>query len=219
MNIIHPIPQRHIAHNEQGIDWTNVPALEITHYTWDNTGYEPAARCQLVWEEAALHVKMTALEREIVSTYTQLNDPVSQESCMELFIAPQPERSLRYLNFEFSPLGTLLIGIGEQRAGRVRLPVEDYRTQFAVTPSLTLSGDAPQWSISWQIPLAFMQSHFPDFTYQHGLRMRANFYKCAVRPVEHYGSWAPIDTPKPDFHQPTFFGELELAAEQTRLSS
>lgn len=213
MRIIHYIPQRTATQDDQTIDWTQVPAIQIAHYTWDNTGYRPEARCQIMWEEAALHVKMTALERDIVATYTALNDPVSEESCMELFITPQPEVSLRYLNFEFSPLGTLLIGIGEERAGRIRLPIDDYRTRFAVTPSIVQGGDDPQWSISWQIPLTFMQSHFPGFTYRNGLQMRANFYKCASRPVSHYGSWSPIDTPKPDFHQPTFFGAMELADE------
>ena len=39
--------------------------------------------------------------------------------------------------------------------------------------------------------------------------IRANFYKCGDKTAHpHYLSWSPIDTPKPDFHRPEFFGEL-----------
>ena len=41
--------------------------------------------------------------------------------------------------------------------------------------------------------------------------IRANFYKCGDKTAHpHYLSWSPIDTPKPDFHRPDFFGELLL---------
>ena len=41
--------------------------------------------------------------------------------------------------------------------------------------------------------------------------IRANFYKCGDKTAHpHYLSWSPIDTPKPDFHRPEFFGELIL---------
>ena len=42
-----------------------------------------------------------------------------------------------------------------------------------------------------------------------GLQARGNFYKCGDRlPVPHYLSWAPIGTPKPDFHRPEYFDRL-----------
>jgi hypothetical protein len=42
-----------------------------------------------------------------------------------------------------------------------------------------------------------------------GLRARGNFYKCGDKlPVPHYLSWAPIATPRPDFHRPEYFDTL-----------
>jgi hypothetical protein len=39
----------------------------------------------------------------------------------------------------------------------------------------------------------------------------ANFYKCGDEtPEPHFLSWNPIDLPKPNFHVPQFFGQLEL---------
>ena len=42
-----------------------------------------------------------------------------------------------------------------------------------------------------------------------GLQARGNFYKCGDGlPVPHFVSWAPIDTPNPDFHRPEFFDTI-----------
>lgn len=43
------------------------------------------------------------------------------------------------------------------------------------------------------------------------LIMRGNFFKCAEKSEHpHYGCWAPVDLPRPDFHSPDYFGELIL---------
>ena len=39
-----------------------------------------------------------------------------------------------------------------------------------------------------------------------------NFYKCASGSSQpHYLSWNPINTEKPDFHRPDFFGKIIFA--------
>ena len=43
------------------------------------------------------------------------------------------------------------------------------------------------------------------------ITMMANFYKCAdLTSTPHFLSWAPIDTPEPDFHRPEFFAPITL---------
>ena len=64
------------------------------------------------------------------------------------------------------------------------------------------------WNLLAAIPLSLI-----GVTYEPGkpVTMRANFYKCADATSEpHYLSWAPIDTPQPDFHRPEFFGDITL---------
>ena len=44
-----------------------------------------------------------------------------------------------------------------------------------------------------------------------GRYLRANFYKCGdLLSKPHFLSWQPITLPKPDFHQPSFFGLLKM---------
>jgi hypothetical protein len=61
---------------------------------------------------------------------------------------------------------------------------------------------------AWELALVIPASTFGLETFS-GLHARGNFYKCGDRlPVPHYVSWAPIATPKPDFHRPEYFDEL-----------
>ena len=63
------------------------------------------------------------------------------------------------------------------------------------------------WRVGVVIPFELIGLH-PD-NLPHSIR--ANFYKCGDKTAHpHYVSWSPIDTPKPDFHRPDFFGELIL---------
>ena len=65
------------------------------------------------------------------------------------------------------------------------------------------------WTMYLEIPKQAMG--FADHESLAGQRVRANFYKCGDEtPEPHFLSWNPIDTPKPDFHLPEFFGLLEL---------
>jgi hypothetical protein len=39
---------------------------------------------------------------------------------------------------------------------------------------------------------------------------RANFYRCGGITDAQYACWSPVGTPRPDFHQPNYFGVLEF---------
>ena len=45
--------------------------------------------------------------------------------------------------------------------------------------------------------------------------MRANFYKCGDQStVVHYSTWNPVETEKPDYHRPEFFGKIILSDDE-----
>ncbi|MBO6237358.1 MAG: hypothetical protein J6N50_01050, partial [Bacteroidales bacterium] len=61
---------------------------------------------------------------------------------------------------------------------------------------------------SWEVRLDIPAAVFGLETFD-GLHARGNFYKCGDGlPVPHYLSWAPVGTPRPDFHRPEFFEEI-----------
>jgi hypothetical protein len=63
---------------------------------------------------------------------------------------------------------------------------------------------------TWTLTVAIPVDLFTDVaTPLSGSTLRGNFYKCGDKlPRAHYLSWSPIDTPRPSFHEPGFFGTL-----------
>ena len=140
---------------------------------------------------------------------------VYKDSCVEFFFQPRSEDP-HYYNFEWNPVGTLYLAY---RTGRddAELAPADVLQMVKAEPSLGTEPFAErpsegEWSLLVKIPApALWRSGLESFGC---LRARANFYKCGDGlAVPHYVSWAPIDTPRPDFHRPEFFAPLEFESE------
>ena len=113
-----------------------------------------------------------------------------------------------YYNLECTCTGKLYLRRGADRHDREFLP----KTAYAGIQRRPSLGTAPfglrEEPTAWELALDIPASTFELDSFA-GLRGRGNFYKCGDRlPVPHYLSWAPIDTPKPDFHRPEYFEEL-----------
>jgi hypothetical protein len=131
-----------------------------------------------------------------------------EDSCVEVFIKDPEEDT--YYNFEINALGKVLACSGADRHGRVARPAEEMEEilRFGQLEGGPLDeGGIWTWRVGVVIPFELIgvdPENLPD-------SIRANFYKCGDKTAHpHYLSWSPIDTPKPDFHRPEFFGELLL---------
>lgn len=134
-----------------------------------------------------------------------------EDSCVEFFFAPCDDGL--YYNFECSCIGKLYLCCGRGRENRVFLPEESYA---AVRRSSSLGTEAfgLHEGLDWELELAIPASAlaFHKLSSFSGLHARGNFYKCGNKlPRRHYLSWAPIDTPAPDFHRPEFFESIDFA--------
>jgi len=133
--------------------------------------------------------------------------PVSEDSCVEVFL--EPLAGGEYWNFEVNFSGALNASHRYTRPCPTRLNAEElakvgrcrniYKEEMAAPARV-------QWSQFICLPLSLMNA-----TYSPGMKMRGNFYACSSaceRP--YYLCWNAIDTPRPDFHRPEFFGTLIL---------
>ena len=124
---------------------------------------------------------------------------------MEFFFTPN-EVDKQYINIEVNPLGVTHIGLGEGRHGRRLLDItgEDLAIETAIR-------FGKGWVACIFIPYSFLDKYFSC----HTDTFRMNSYKCGDLTVtKHFSVWNPIELPKPDYHQPAFFGKLILANEE-----
>jgi hypothetical protein len=68
---------------------------------------------------------------------------------------------------------------------------------------------AINWTLTLAIPVqVFSFHHFNSF---QGKKCKVNFYKCGDDLSQpHYLAWNNIESPKPNFHLPDFFGRAEF---------
>ena len=170
--------------------------------------YTPFCGGRVARTEDALVVDFRVSGLDLRAQNTEDNGRQWEDSCVEVFIQ-DPEKA-DYYNFEINALGKVLACYGPVREGRTRRPEEQMKKilRFAHLEGGPLDKDGIQtWRVGVVIPFELIGLH-PD-NLPHSIR--ANFYKCGDKTAHpHYVSWSPIDTPKPDFHRPDFFGELIL---------
>jgi hypothetical protein len=185
------------------------PALPIDKPNWPTSSYKPKALVNMGYNDAELFLKFTVEEESVRAIYTENNSKVSKDSCCELFISPDSNDC--YYNFELSCIGTMLMGYRKMGEAATR-PSTEIMEQVRRQSSL---GKHPFdvkeglfcWTLTVAIPLGAFFAH--KLTCLKKCNFTANIYKCGDElPKPHYLSLFPINTDKPSFHRPDYFGQL-----------
>lgn len=189
--------------------WKEIPELSIINYLWINNNYRPKVVAKLCYSDSHLFTYFKVCETEITARFTKINDPVHKDSCVEFFVDLFPNETDKYFNFEINPLGTIHVGYGEV-GSRIRLTEEDIKL-IEINSTLTkpVVGNYGQayWEVFYKIPISLFEKYYGmNFIAEDA---KGNFYKCGDESkFEHYGVWNYIDSVKPNFHLPKYFGDL-----------
>ncbi len=163
-------------------------------------------------EHLAIHFHVRGLDLRAMNM--EDNGRQWEDSCCEFFV--EDPVNGKYYNFEINCLGKILAAGGADRRERPRRPVEEMNTIRRISgmgedsEGFNHSDSVWVWDVTVLIPFRLIGAdpeNLPE-------KLRANFYKCGDKTAHpHYVSWNRIDTPKPNFHCPEFFGELILKNE------
>ena len=187
-------------------------ALDILNWPKEFS-YRPITTFNLAYSSEALYIKYDVHGSMLRAIYTNDQDPVFEDSCVEFF-CKKPEDNY-YMNFEFNCIGTCL---AKKRTSRTELIYSYSAEDLQLIERYSSLGRRAfkemegmfAWDLVLKIPfslLGFKDGEIPD-------KLLGNFYKCADGTESpHYLSWSPIKTPTPDFHRPEFFGELSFEKE------
>lgn len=189
-------------------DWSQIPVLDISEAVRPSDA-EVTARAQICYGADALKLHLSATEQHIRrEEHGPLGLPY-QDSCLEFFIRPMAE-DMRYLNFEFSASGCILIGFGSMGYRFRQVPSEEQKQEIFQP---VIQATAEGWDLYVRIPYRFLQQYFPEFRAESGKVIRANFYKCGdLTPKAHYLAWNMITREGQHlFHTPAEFGQLTFA--------
>jgi len=200
--------------------WARAETLELAHFRPEGSGHRPRTRARLLHTGDGLAGIFRVEDRYVRSAHTRFGDPVFEDSCVEIFLQPRPDRG--YLNFEMNCGGTLLASyVTDHRrvpggfAAFTRLSEEDGRgvgVRSTLPPRVDPEIEAPvDWQLAFFIPAELLERRVGPLGPLAGQSWRANLYKCGDKTSHpHWASWSPVDAL--NFHLPHCFGTLRFEA-------
>ncbi|HEY6915898.1 MAG TPA: carbohydrate-binding family 9-like protein [Paludibacter sp.] len=170
--------------------------------------YRPITYFYIARSNDGIFIKYNVHGSMIRAIYSNDQDPVNEDSCVEFFCkVPGNEK---YMNFEFNCIGTCK---ASKRIARNKDVTPYSKEELSMIKRHSTLGRRAfnemegmfEWEVTVKIPLRIMgidPNNMPE-------KILGNFYKCADgTDSKHYVTWSPVLTEKPDFHRPEFFGEL-----------
>ena len=166
----------------------------------------PKTSVTLSWNEEGIAVHFVSYETNLRAIETEHNAPVCQDSCMEMFMQYAPKTDARYINLEINPNCAVYAAIRYDRARREMIDPADIEL-LGVRSAIF----EDRWELDFCVPVAFLQKYVPTYEHKAGAPLRGNFYKCGdLTDHPHYGCFANVGVPQPDYHRPEFFADFVL---------
>ena len=180
----------------------------IDQYTWGKANEHRKVRFKIAHNNNNIYLLFDVVEPEMKATYSNHNDPIYKDSCVEFFIALEEDSN--YYNFEFNCLGSCLLEWGPDRHHRKLL---DTHTIDLIKVNTKIKRETKNdltefhWKMFIKIPIETFK--FNPLKSLKNINAKANFYKCGDNLSKpHYISWNPIKADEPDFHLKSYFGDL-----------
>jgi len=191
-------------------EWFNdLQRHTISSICWLTLQNVPEVKFVVAYKHDALCLKYYVKETTHLATYRTSNEPVFKDSCVEFFIAVNG--SGNYYNFEFNSLGTCLASYGKDRHDRLKLAPDVIAEITSRVKWINYSPATNQFEWELTVILPVKVFCFDDIQFQPLQQYQVNFYKCGDNlPEPHYLAWNPVRSTVMDFHQPHFFGALQL---------
>lgn len=187
----------------------NTDIQSINTINWKEFSYKPNVKFRIAYCQDNILLKYYVNEKNIMAKETKINGDVYKDSCVEFFISP--DQNDTYYNFEFNCIGIPHVGFGKIGTKRnlIRheiLKLITIKSSLGNQPFDEKTGEY-QWEMMILIPKECF-AHNKNIVFK-GLVANANFYKCGDNTSKpHFITWNPVETKKPDYHQPKYFGEI-----------
>lgn len=179
-------------------EWDNVEKAFLSYDNQSPFVQNPTTYARLVYSDKGITIRFDCSEKDPYKKYHKLNEPACVDSCVEFFFAPDGKVPDRYLNFEQSAGGALLIQTGTCNK-------RDYIGDKIETFEIEIFDDSEGWKAKWFLPFSFILKYFENFD----KNFKGNLQFCNNE-KNFFITWNKIEIDHPDFHRPEYFGEFYL---------
>jgi hypothetical protein len=192
--------------------WLAAPDVGRFQFPWWTSGKQEQTLARLLYDDHNLYVAYLCQDAHISAEHKERDSAVYRDDCVEIFVAPDPDRPAAYINIEMNAAGAFL---DQFRTGVAGEPVQgDWNAKgvrIATKIAGTLNDDSDEdqhWVLEAAIPLdnfAMLAKQTPP---QPADRWRVGLNRCGGNTNPQYSQWSSSNTPKPAFHVPERFGTV-----------
>jgi len=197
--------------------WGMAPSTGRFRLTADGAADAPPTRAKMLWYEGVLYVAFECADEDVYATFLRRDEALYSQDVVEVFISEQTLGKGHFLEYEFSPLGTLFDSyVVRPFQGRTDWDSSGLAARAIVYGTQNRPGDRDGgYVVEIAIPLAglFTDSHVP--LVKEGTVVRMNLYRIDYSTPAKLGepgadprfcAWSP--TGAVNFHMPERFGEV-----------
>jgi len=198
--------------------WHRASYLVVDRFRPESSDHRPRTIARLLWDDVALWGGFKVEDRYIRCVHTAFQSPVYEDSCVEFFVQPFPDRG--YFNFEFNCGGALLASYITDptrteagfKAWQPLAPEDGARVAVWSSMPAVVDPEIAEprtWRLVFRIPFDLLEHYTGSLRVDPGDVWRANFYKCGDGTSHpHWAAWCPVDAL--NFHLPQCFGYLRF---------
>ncbi|HWB84107.1 MAG TPA: carbohydrate-binding family 9-like protein [Bryobacteraceae bacterium] len=194
--------------------WAKAPITGPFHFNSWKSGEKEATDVRMLWDNQNLYVAFYAHDRHISAKVTRRHGPVSTDDCVEIFLAPKPQKPHNYYTFEINAIGTML---NRNRTDWWTGPPTwepegvSYRTSLESSTPKQESDSDHDWVVELAIPFRNFVHDAAHTPPAPGDIWRLNLYRTGGITNAQQSSWSPL--PVRSFHTPTAFGFVQFVAD------
>lgn len=183
---------------------------ELKSFHWEApVPYRPQTFGNIGVISDSLFAILKCYEAEPKAVYTKRDEPIYEDSCLELFVAPVSERK-EYINVECNSKGVFLCEFGDGKYNR-RLVRSLTELSPEVESFCGTDSKGDYWGVKIQLTRSFVADLYCiDENNINFDTVRLNFYKCGDGcETQHYLAFSPVTTLPPGFHNPQCFATFK----------
>jgi hypothetical protein len=197
-------------------EWKDIDIINVSNVLGQRPSFLPEVKAKMMYDLENIYVIYRVSDRYVRCITKDINGPVWNDSCVEFFISPDTSLPFRYFNLEINCGGTPLMHYNIVPREEVKnIDIEDIK-KIEIAHSLAQIvepeiNEPVTWTLEYRIPIDLFRKYSNITQPKPGTFWKANFYKIADKTSHpHYLTWSLVNSNKPDFHLPQFFGILNF---------
>lgn len=192
--------------------WKAVKSLWIVNCMGKRPLFFPHTEVKMMYDEECLYVIFRVHDKYVHSVIRNVNGPVYEDSAVEFFFSPDNNGHGEYFDLEINCGGTPLICYVPRKKEFTSEDINGISIAHSMPDVVDpeMSGKVT-WTVECKIPFRVLEKFTSIKRPNAGDYWKGNLFKTASRGSNpHYITWSPIDSDKPNFHLPQFFGKLKF---------